>query len=552
LIALRVLIPLVALVAVASVVARATRNPVHRPARKLPPLDTSGLARAAARIDAHLASLWKKHGLAPAPPASDLGVLRRLSLALHGTVPSLEEIRQFEADAAAHRPERWTQRMLADRRFADYFAQRLVRAFVGSNEGPFLVYRKDRFASWLADQLARDEPFDSIVRRVISDRGLWTGQPSVNFITATIADDRIDRMKLAGRTVRAFLGQRMDCAQCHDHPFASWKQSQFEGLAAFYAEVGNSLVGIQDGGGTLEVEDPKTKAKRTVAPRVPFQPELVPATGSLRERLAGWVTHPRNRRFGRAVANRVWGTLFGRPCVTPVDDLSDPPAGPGTPGGGAGASGAGPAAAGTLDLLAAELAAGGWRLKRLIQVITMTAPFRLESAPAAPVDARTLDRMQAHWAIHPLVRLRPEQVIGSILQAGSIKTIDSSSHLLQRVIRFLREADFVKEYGDFVEDELIERGGTIPQRLLLLNGKLVREITEPHFMSAPGRVAGMAVDDAECVQTSFLICLTRRPTPQEQAHYMRALAGTTGNERGRKVEDLFWGLINATEFSWNH
>jgi len=164
------------------------------------------------KVDRILAQKWADAGITPANPADDLTVLRRLSQALHGTVPSLEEIRLFESDLQPKRMERWVERLLNDRRFADYFARRLSRVFVGADDGQFLVFRRDRFWAWLTEQLHNNRPYDEVVREMISDRGLWTGVPQVNFITAAVHEKDIDVNKLAGRTVRAFLGQRIDCA----------------------------------------------------------------------------------------------------------------------------------------------------------------------------------------------------------------------------------------------------------------------------------------------------------------------------------------------------
>ena len=284
------------------------------------------IAEAVKAVDQFLEEGWQKAGVRPAPRADDLQILRRLTLSLCGTIPSLEEIREFESDAQPGRLDRWTVRLLADNRFADYFAERLARSFVGTEAGQPIIFRRDRFVDWLRQQLAQNTPYDALARRVISETGLWTDHPAANYITAAMADGQLDENKLAGRTVRAFLGQRIDCAQCHDHPFAEWKQGQFEGLAALFGQAHSSIVGVEDKP-TLkfEVEDRKTRKKRIVEPAVPFHPEWMPATGTRRERLAAWVTHPENRRFERATANRIWGLLLGKPLHSPVDDLPDPP-----------------------------------------------------------------------------------------------------------------------------------------------------------------------------------------------------------------------------------
>lgn len=580
------LLPLVVVLAVGAIVARAARDPLKLSSPKAwatPP--ASDISPVVARVDELFEQRWSEAGLVPAVPAEPLQVLRRLSLALHGTIPSLEEIREFEADDRPDRLERWTARMLADRRFADYFAERLARGFVGKEVRQFIVFRRDRFVRWLSEQIQKNTPYDQIVRTMITSTGLWTDRPETNFVSAAKNEDDLDENKLAGRTVRAFLGQRIDCAQCHDHPFDHWKQADFEGLAALYGQVQVNLLGVEDKsrdkkGEPIEytVEDRQTLAERDVPARVPFCEENLPDDGTRRERLAAWVTHGENRRFDRAIANRVWALLFGRAWHEPVDDLGDPSEDQRD----------------VLDELGTDFRAHGCDLRRMIQVVAASKPFRLTSewppprdeqpaeggslvelalapvgllaaaargafAPTgerllSPEDAAldALHRAESAWAVFPLVRLRPEQVIGSIRQSVSIQTADADSHWVFRTVRLLQEGEFVRDYGDLGENELHDRGGTIPQRLLMLNGKLAGEAAQGGAINAAGRIAAMASTDAKCIETAYLVCLSRRPGAAEQAHFERRLAGTSGDKRKHTVEDLIWSLFNSTEFSWNH
>jgi Protein of unknown function (DUF1553)/Protein of unknown function (DUF1549) len=337
-------------------------------------------------------------------------------------------------------------------------------------------------------------------------------------------------VRLAGRVTRAFLGLRLDCAQCHNHPFAEWKKSDFEGLSAFFGQTHVGFKGIYDGVGEYELEDPKTQAKKAIAPRVPFAPELRAGEGTRRQQLAAWITHPKNPYFARATVNRVWALLFGRPLVDPVDNLETegplPPA---------------------LQLLADDFTAHGHDLHRLIRVIAQTEEFRLGSAGDG--DSEAADKA---WALFPMTRLRPEQVAGSVLQAASVSTISAHSHILVRLVRFGQQNDFVKRYGDSGEDEFDDHTGTIPQRLLLMNGSLVREKIMDNPLNASTRIAMLAPDDARAVEAAYLAALTRRPTAAEAAYFKAALADNTTMKRTQRVEDLYWALINATEFSWNH
>jgi hypothetical protein len=269
----------------------------------------------------------------------------------------------------------------------------------------------------------------------------------------------------------------------------------------------------------------------TIMPRVPFAEECLPAEGGRRWQLASWITDSRNPWFARSTVNRVWALLVGRPLVDPVDDI--PSAGDPPP---------------TLDLLADDFARHGFDLRRLIRIIVATEVFQLESS-------RETEVTPAHerlWAVFPMTRLRPEQVVGGIMQAGSLETLDRESPIISRFFAFVGGRDFVQRYGDTGEDEFNGRGGTIPQRLLLMNGDLVEDKTKDSPFNAATRIGMLAPDDRSAVETAYLAVLTRRPTSEESTYFCARLADTKDNMRHERMGDLYWTLINSTEFSWNH
>ncbi len=508
--------------------------------------DATSIQPTVARIDAAFRASWLGAGLEPAQPASELAIARRISLGLTGTIPSLEEIRQLESWPAGERVGRWLGATLADRRSADFVAERLARAYVGTDDGPFLLYRRRRFVAWLSDQIAANVPYNQIVEHLIADRGLWTDTPATNFVTVTIqpgGETGPDPNQLAARVARAFLGIRLDCAECHDHPFEPWKQQDFQSLAAFFGQTEQSLRGITDGAGDYQVENRETGATETIACRVPYQAELLPADGTSRQRLAAWVTHADNRPFAREAVNRAWALLFGRPLVEPIDNLpveSDNVA--------------------VLDILADDFVAHGYDFRRLLEVIASTEVFQLNSRIASDnneIDGKeTVGASAAHaeaWAVFPLTRLRPEQIVGAMLQSASLSTIDSSSHIVVRLARAIGQKEFIERYGDGGAEEFETHGGTIPQRLLMMNGDIVFDKTKNKLVgNAATRIAALAPDDDTAVETAMLTVLTRRPDSVERRHFVAQLAGVTGAERNARLGDIVWSLLNTTEFSWNH
>jgi len=531
------------LAATGVVVGRILKRPEFAQPKTFQPADfeKADFQTVVSRVEAAFTSKWKSNRLATVSTAPSLTLTRRLSLALTGTIPSLEEVRAIEAQPAGQRVQWWLSHLFEDRRYGDYLAERFARMVVGVEDGPFIIYRRHRLVSWLSDQLMANRPYDEIVRELIAAEGIWTSKPEVNFVTVTVdqnnKEEGPDQVKLAGRVAKSFLGVRLDCVQCHDDMFGDrWKQKDFHQLAAFFAQAEMSMTGVRD--------DPRKEydyrylrktESEPVPPKVPFHENLLPAEGPLRERLATWVTHPENRAFARTLVNRLWALLFNRPLQKPVDSI--PLDGPFPPG---------------MEILADDLVAHQFDIQRLVRVIAATRVFQLDSRSADPGHPVT-EEQEAAFAAFPLTRLRPEQVAGSIMQSSNLETINADSHVLVRIIRFFQQNDFIKRYGDAGEDEFGVTGGTIPQRLIMMNGKLVHERTkEDLVMNSATRIGVVAPDDDTAVETAYLTVLSRRPAPKEQSYFSDRLREGARQKRGQLMEDLFWTLINSTEFSWNH
>ena len=481
-----------------------------------------------ADLDGLLADHWRQVQVTPTAPAEATVLARRLSLALHGTIPSLQELRQFEAVLPAEPTEAdlaaaaavWTDRLLADRRFADHFAERLARATVSSLAvEPFFVYRRRRFVVWLGDQLHENRPYDGIVHAMVAGSGLWTETPETNYLTSKFDDERVDPDRLAARTTRAFLGLRIDCAQCHDHFFADWKQTDFQGLTGFFDGVQLSLTGIVDG--PIDADD----GREHHTPAVPFGAEWLPEDGPPRERLAAWLTDPRNVHFARAIANRVWRLVYGVGLVEPIDDLE-----------------AASPLHDVIEFLAADFRSHGHDLKRLVRLCVGAAAFR-RGAGGYAEDARV------RFASFPVTRLRAEQTAAAVMQVSSLRPLDGDASTLVKLGVFDQSGKFVEQFGDRADAEMEATAGTLGQRLTLMNSGIVRERLEAGIGAAAGRIAAFAAGDRQRVELLFLTAMSRRPTAAERDHFVAQLAGAA--DRRAAIEDMLWSLVNATEFSWN-
>lgn len=493
----------------------------NRPELPVPP----PVADAVSRIDGLLESQWRKSNVTSAPKADDLLIARRVSLALVGSVPSVQDMRWLEAQPADQRIGRWTERMLADPRCHDYLAERLARAMNSlAPAEPFFMYRRRRFVEWLSDQIANRVPYDRIVRECIAAEGVWIEKPAANFLTG----NDIDPNKLANRTARAFLGLRIDCAECHNHPFAAWKQSDFRALAAWFGNAELSWRGVAERDGPSMVEHPLTKVKEPVEPKTPFQPELVPAEGSPRQKLAAWTTHPQNKFFAKAAVNRVWHLLFGKGLVEPIDNLDGECVAPEV-----------------LDALAKDFADQGFDLHRLIRTIVSLKAFQRQSA----FEAAVTDEAEAVFAAFPITRLRPEQAAGSLVQASRLFTIDDRTSTLLQLTAFGSQNDFIERYGDAGEEETTPHDGNIAQRLLMLNGEVVHKEIKADLATSARHLAELAGGDDAAVEYAVKLTLSRKPNRDERAAFRKLLE--TADDREAAMEDVLWALVNCTEFSWN-
>lgn len=493
--------------------------------------------------------LIEKSQMQATQPADNLAVARRVALGLVGSGLSLEEIRAIESVPESEQIEWITNYLLRDRRWSDYFAERFSRAMVGTDEGPFLLFRRRRFNAWLSEQLQLGTGYDAIVRSVVGSEGLWTDTPQVNFVTASMSEEEQNRCNpivLAGRTSRTFLAQRIDCLQCHndfvdqhnfgtmDQPIAG-QQIHFHQLAAFYGTTGikdNPFSGIRDVGGSYETQLLGSEEKTEIEPQVPFYANLLPAEGKPRQRLAAWITHRDNRAFSRATVNRVWALLFSRPLVEPVDSIPlDDSVSP------------------VLDTLAKDFSEHGFDIRRLVRAIVSTDAFRRDSR----ADYEITPDHESCYAVFPITQLRPEQVAGSMVQANKLAAIDSDSSVFVRLARFGATNDFMRDFGDRGIDEFQSDAITITQRLVLMNGNLVAERTKEDIVAnASTRIAQIVKDDDKTINLIYLSVLGRYPNSTEREQLSAHICGKRGNTRVRAVGDIYWAMMNSTEFAWNH
>lgn len=467
---------------------------------------------------------------------------RRAALGLIGHIPAYEELQWLLTLDQESAQEIWVDYLFSDRRHADYLAERLARAWVGTDHTPILVFRRRRFVSWLSDQILENRPYDQIVQELVTAEGVWTSSPQVNFLTSMIDDEsggNPNPKRLAGRVTRAFLGVRLDCMECHDDNLnGRWEQRDFHQLAAFFAPASATLTGIRDQERPYQFTYLHREQSELVTARVPFHPELYEELEALadlssREKLARWMANPKNRPFARVAVNRTWTLLVGRPFVEPVDDIpldvDEPP---------------------VFRYLIDDFIANQFDMRRLMRLIVLSHTFNAATGHGVSTPAE----LAADWSRFPTSRLRPDQIAGSILQASRLKPVTLDSPALVRLVSFGAMNDFLEAFGDPGADELAAANiqETLPRRLFMLNGKSVKERTTPDLVTnACSQIAEFLPDDEVALQKLFLITLTRAPTPEEQFTFSHQMRGLSGSARQEAFADLAWVLMNSSEFTTN-
>ena len=491
-------------------------------------------ARALAdKIDARLAARWAEAKVRPAAVADDGEFLRRASLDLVGRIPTAAEARDFLDDPDTSKRAVLVDRLLESPAYAARAAVLWRRLLLPESEDAVGVNAAG-LEAWLRKKVGEVAGYDRIVREVLVARlgdeatdGDAVAAASVEVAPVAFYTARAGKPEaLAGDAARAFLGIRVECAQCHDHPFARWKRPDFWSFAAFFAGVPGAQA---DANGAMR-RNRDDVARRELM--IPGTKTVVKATAldganlewrpraSTRQVLAEWLTAPGNPYFARAAVNRTWARLFGLGLIDPVDDLD--------------AEGD-PALVALLDEVAADFRGHAYDVKYLLRALMATRAYNLTSAAPGDSSAGTLlfSRM-------PVRGLSPTQLIDSLAQATGVDPGEARGRFLEM---------FADRDATPTEPQT-----SILQALTLMNGAYLDGATKPETGDVIGAIAEAPyLDTAGRVEMAYLAALTRRPRPEEAAIAARYIDRREGSAaKARALSDVFWALLNGSEFRTNH
>ena len=493
-------------------------------------------------VDSHLFNQWRQWGMVPSAVADDATFLRRVTLDIIGTLPSDSEVTEYLTAPRSDKRQALINRLLERPEYASYFA--LKWADVLQNRGAGYSTSKQRagttlFAEWIRDSLEENKPYDQFVSEILTATGSQNeNPPAIWYRTVRKPAEYVESV------AQAFLGVRVQCAQCHHHPTERWSQSDYYGLAAVFSRVGRK-------GGFADAEVPTDEMIFLKESAV----VLHPRTGKIlkpqplggnefslglhddpRVSLARWMSAGDNPFFARTMVNRMWAHFMGRGIVHPIDDArsTNPPSNPEL-----------------LDGLAQDFISSGYDLKQLIRVIANSYAHRLESAP----HAGNVGDTQTFARFYPR-RMPAEVLLDGISQVLDVPTNFDSVPPGTRAIELPDEnvaANFLDVFGrplrmSACECERVD-APALTQALELVNSsEIQRKLTEK-----TGYAEQLAISDKSpeiLAREIFLRVFARHPRPEE--HNAATLFFAAEPDRGEACRSLLWSLLDTNEFLFNH
>ncbi|WP_240914763.1 DUF1549 and DUF1553 domain-containing protein [Roseimicrobium sp. ORNL1] len=492
----------------------------------------------------------KRIGIPPSPVCDDASFLRRVSLDIAGRLPTAEEAKDFLASQDADKRDKAIDNLLTSPDYADYFANKWTALLKNKRDDAADITANFAFHAWMRDSLLANKPYDEIVRQILAATGTIVANPAVAWYK---------RVKEPNQQIedvaQLFLGVRMQCAQCHHHPFERWSQHDYYSLAAFFSQVGRKPTAIAGEDlifhkrGVAQYENKKTRQPvKPAALGAPTQ-DILPDEDP-RLRLADWMSDKSNPFFAKALVNRYWKHFFKRGLVEPEDDMRDtnPPTNPEL-----------------LDALAKHFMDNNFDLRALVRAITQSRTYQLS---AMPNDHNGVDRQNfSHY--YPK-RMQAEVLLDALDQVSGARSDFADLPPGTRAISlpdnsYNRASPFLKVFGrpegtSVCECERVQ-SSSLAQSLHLMNAADVKA----KLAAKEGRAEQLSkaeISEPARVRELYLAAFAREPDPEELriavAHLSKPRTDASGKaldaptSKRQAFEDLIWALVNTKEFLFNH
>ncbi|RMG01307.1 MAG: DUF1549 domain-containing protein [Planctomycetota bacterium] len=484
-------------------------------------------------IDELVGDKLRKLRIRPSALCSDEEFLRRVTLDVVGLLPTEEEYAEFMADTSPDKRAKLVDRLLARKEFAELWAMKWAEVLMVRSNNRVSYKSTYLYSQWLTEKIASGEPFDEVVREILAADGGTFTNPATNFYQV-----ETDTLKTAENVAQVFLGRRIQCAQCHNHPFDRWTMDDYYSFAAFFSQIGRKTgedyrETIVFNRGSGEIRHPV--GNRVMAPK--FLGGDAPDTRGKDRRkvLAEWITSNECPDFSRNVANRVWAHFFGKGIVDPVDDvrISNPPSNPEL-----------------YDALARKLVDYKYDVKKLVRDICLSNTYQRSCVPneTNADDERNFSRalvrrVQAEIMLDCVCQVTesPEKFRGLPLGARAVQIADGTTSNY-----------FLTTFGRSPRDTVcacdVRTDPTLSQALHLLNGTTVENKIRNGKVIDRWTAEGLSPE--QIIERLYVRCLTRKPTAEEREKLAALLADAENPVP--VLQDVFWAILNSREFMFNH
>ena len=532
----------------ASIQAAWADEPVEAPAPGSIGDSREDVAALAEKIDRLVASRLNEEDIVPAGLSGDAEFLRRVYLDIAGRIPPVSKVREFLADRSPEKRRKIVDELLAGNSYVNHFTTLWRRVMLPEADSTSQArYMVPGFEAWLRAKLKQNVGYDDLVRELVTtplngSQNIYSFQNGMLTPVAFFRAKETKPENLAAATSRIFLGIRLECAQCHDHPFGNWEREQFWSFAAFYSNIQPqrprqtgviSAIRKLLGAETARPKGLRIPETNTYVTAAFLDDGKKAGGGNPRESLAVWLTSPRNPYFARTAVNRMWGHFFGIGLVDPVDDFneSNPPSHPRL-----------------LDELARDFADHQFDLKYIIRAITASRTYQLSSALTDESQTRE-PRLFARMAVKGLTA---EQLFDSLAQATGYRKLERNPNPFAFNANSPRQK-FLDLFHN-ASDEPVKRQTTILQALSMMNGQLVANATNLQNSQTLAAVTDYPLmSNAERIDALYLAALSRSPRPEETARMVQYVeANPKAPQQKRALSDVFWALLNSSEFMLNH
>lgn len=507
-------------------------------------------------IDEHIFAKLKILGLPASEECDDATFLRRATLDITGRLPTLEQTQVYLSDKAPDKRARKIDDLLDSPGYADLFAAKWAGILRNKAGGNLEQIARETFGfhAWIRTSLATNKPYNQFVTELVTARGKPGTNPAVSWYRAV--QDPKDQMS---DIAQVFLGVRIQCAQCHHHPYEKWSQDDFYGFQAFFTTIGRKEVYklpeddiVYHKRIPAVAKNPNTDQELKPTP-LDGDPLEIPVQRDPRIDLANWITSPNNPFFAKILVNRYWKHFFGRGLVEPEDDIrvTNPATHPAL-----------------LDQLAESFVKSNYDLKQLCRTICNSRTYQFSSFP----NQSNQDDDQNYARYYPR-RLSAEIMLDAMNDAAGAKNHFNHQPVGARAVALPDdsanvESFFLRVFGRPQMDTACECERTanadLAQSLHLINSDTMEKL-----LSAPdGRAVQLARDKSKDARTHivelYLHTMSRQPTQTELdtalAHLdkKRKLAEADPKkpsiEQADKeaYEDIIWVVINTKEFLFNH